>query len=388
MVADPWAWPPTVQEGSLVAEHGAGLFEAWTQMAFLEPPDDILGRILWTAGVIGQMIISTATFPAAISSFLLEEAVQSYGMGAYMLSTAKQYEALETYLDNFDTFIDTLEVAVKTMATMNPIAGGAVMIYISAAKAQATAFKTANDANLLKQAEQDEALRKKLEDQAKYATLRLQSSPTGASIFQDGVDLELVTPETFKQMNEGTYAFTLKKWSALRNIEETTSFNVTLEAGYKKEIYARIPKIIDGVEEPGEEPGETTKPQLPEYIKAEVTGDHAIDGDTFATSTGERIRILAIDAPEIGRPWAEESKEALGLQIEDKKIQLRIQGHKPLDQYGRTLAICNNYKGDIGVFQLSAGLATTDFFEDDIYDVQKYLSAEQVAKDRKIGIWS
>jgi len=388
MVADPWAWPPEVQEGSLIAEHGAGLFEAWTELAFQEPPEDILGRILWTGGVIGQLIISASTFPAAIASFLLEEAVQSYGMGAYMLSTAGAYEELEEYLEKFGTFISILEGSVKTMATINPIAGGAVMIYMAAAKAQHAAFTKANDRNILNKAEKDEELRKKLEERATYATLRLQSSPTGASIFRDGIDLELITPETFKNMDAGTYAFTLKKWSAVRDIEELIEFNVTLDAGYKKEIFARIPKTIDGVPGTAEDPDESSEQQLPDYIKAEVTGDHAIDGDTFATSTGERIRVLAIDAPEIGRPWAEESKEALGLQIEDKKIQLRIQGHKPLDQYGRTLAICSNYKGDIGVFQLSAGLARTNFFEDDMYDTQKYISAEQVAKDRKIGIWS
>jgi len=388
MAEDPGPFTWEAREGFLLVDHGAGLFEAWSGLAFQEPPDDILGRILWSAGVMGQLVVSGLTFPAALAAFLLEEAVQTYGMGAYMLSTAKQYEALDQYMTGWKEFIRMAYVGSKTMATVNPMTGGAVMIYMVAAEQSALAFEHANDANLLKQAETDEALRKKLADQARYAKLHLQSSPTGASIFRDGVDLELVTPETFKQMDPGTYAFTLKKYSALREVEESTSFNVTLEAGYKKEIMARIPKTIDGVQEKGEEPGETTEPQLPEYIKAEVTGDHAIDGDTFTTTTGERIRLLALDAPELGRPWADVSKEALQLQIEDKKIQLRIQGHKPLDAYGRTLAICSNYKGDISVFQLSAGLARTNFFEDDIYDVQKYLSAEQVAKDRSIGIWS
>ncbi len=476
MVADPWAWPPEIQEGSIIAEHGAGLFEAWANLAFQDPPEDILGRILWTAGVLGQMLVSTATFPAAIASFLLEEAVQSYGMGAYMLSTAGDYENLETYLENFGTFISVLETSVKTMATINPIAGGAVLIYMAAAKAQHAAFTKANNRNILKQAEKDEELRKKLELQQNYAKLHLQSSPSGASIFMNGEDLQLTTPETFKQLDAGTYEFTLKKWSALREVEETLSFNVTLEAGYKKEIFARIPKIIEGIEEGIEQinlgqlhllstptgaeiyldnvntntltpetfkqlepkqyniklrafsrslglwdeyefnvnieadtktelkvniPGraydkilegliveEEETPQLPLFIKAEVTGDHAIDGDTFATTTGERIRVLAIDAPELGNPWSIESKENLGIEIEDKKIMLRIQSHKALDAYGRTLAICSNYKGDIGVFQLSSGLARTAFWEDDLYDTQKYLAAEQVAKDRAIGIWS
>jgi len=369
-------------------KHGEGLFESWTSLAFQEPPDDILGRILWSAGILGQLVVSLFTFPAALGAFLLEEAVQSYGMGAYMLSTSKSYDMLSDYLDGYKSFIDSAEIGAKALATLSPITGGSVLIYMNAAKAQALGFEYANDKNMLQQAERDETLRKKLLDAQKYGTLRLQSSPSQAQIFMNGEDTELLTPETFKELDGGSYAFLLKKYSAARDVEETFEFTVNIETGRKKEIYARIPKIVDGVSGTAEDPTETETPQLPTWIKAEVTGDYAIDGDTFITTTGERIRVLAIDAPEIGRPWADVSKEALSLLIEDKKISLRIQSHKPLDQYGRTLAICSSYKGDIAVFQLSSGLARVAEFEDDIFDYSKYYAAEQVAKDRAIGIWS
>ena len=61
---------------------GGDMFETWTSLAYQKPPNDILGRILWSAGVLGQLIISVFTFPAALGAFLLEESVQSYGMGA------------------------------------------------------------------------------------------------------------------------------------------------------------------------------------------------------------------------------------------------------------------------------------------------------------------
>ena len=378
---------PPVEYFELV-KHGEGLYESWTKLAFQKPPTDILGRILWSAGIMGQLVVSLFTFPAALGAFLLEEAVQSYGMGAYMLSTSKSYDMLRDYLDGYKSFIDSAETGAKTLATLTPITGGAVLIYMHAAKAQALAFEQANDRNLLKQAESDEALRKKLLDDAKYGSLRLQSSPSLAQIFMNGEDLQLQTPETFKQMDEGAYVVLLKKYSAARDVEETFEFTVNLEAGRKKEIFARIPKTVEGVPGTGEEPGETDTPQLPTWIKAEITGEYAIDGDTFITTTGERIRILGIDAPEIGRPWSEESREALSILVEDKKISLRIQSHKPMDKYNRTLAICSSWKGDIAVFQLSSGLARVAEFKDDIFDYSKYYAAEQVAKDRKIGIWS
>ena len=466
---------PPIEYFELV-KHGEGLYGSWAKLAFQKPPKDILGRILWSFGIIGQLIVSIFTFPAALGAFLLEEAVQSYGMGAYMLSTAKAYDMLSTYLDGYKNFIDAAETGAKTLATLSPITGGAVLTYMHAAKKQADAFEWANDKRLLEQAEKDEALRQKLLDEATYGQLRLSSTPSQAEIWINDVNTELLTPETFKDMLAGSYDITLRKYSATREVWDIFSFTIELEAGRKKEIHVRIPPAVTSEEEEAakEEYGvlriisvptnaeiyldgvdtgllttETFKemtpgsheiklrawsrtlalwdeytfsvtvekgkklelkvnipgkafdkiveglqtdtdevPQLGEFVKAEVTGEYAIDGDTFITTTGERIRVLAIDAPEIGRPWSEESREALTILVEDKKILLRIQSHKPLDTHGRTLAICSSWKGDIAVFQLSSGLARVLYFDDDIFDYTKYYAAEQIAKDRKIGIWS
>ena len=367
---------------------GAKFADNWSKLAFEPPPDGFFERIWWSISVLGQLILSGMTFPAALGSFLMEEAVQTYGMGAYMLSTAGEYEQLETYIIGWKRFMKDTVPAAKTLAFMSPITGGAVLIYLEAAEASMLAFEAANDRKLLEQAEKDADIRRKLLDKQKYGRLRLQSSPSGASIFMNGEDIELLTPETFPELEPGGYTFLLKKYSAARDIEETVRFNVRIEAGRKKEIYVRIPKIIDGVTEDTTAPGESDDPQLPKYIRAEVIGEYAIDGDTFITTTGERIRILGIDAPEIGRPWADESREALTILVEDKKISLRIQSHKPLDTYSRTLAICNSWKGDIAMFQLSSGLARVLEFDDDLFDYTKYYSAEQIAKDRGIGIWS
>ena len=70
---------------------------------------------------------------------------------------------------------------------------------------------------------------------------------------------------------------------------------------------------------------------------------YVVDGDTLKTPSGERIRLLGIDTPELARddrpaePMAQEAKEWLASQVEGRDVRLRF-GPEPTDQYGRTLA--------------------------------------------------
>ena len=386
--------PPALGAESLIAaayhliNDGEQFFNTWTGLTFQEPPKDLFGRIFWSLGVLGQGILSTATFPFAIAGFLMEESVQGVGMGAYMLATAKMWEELDTYLHTYKSTMDAAVTSTKTIATLNPVVGGASLFYIGSAMMSYEAFRKITDRKLIEAYAEAERIGEKIDWASKHGTLRIQSTPNYAEIWIDNVNTEYITPETFKDMDVGTYDLTLRRYSARREVWDIFSFTTTIEPGRKREIFVRIPPKVTTDEETPGQTDEGDEPILPNYINAQVKGEYAIDGDTFTTTTGERIRLLAIDAPELGRPWALESKESLGLNIEDKNIQLRIQTHKSLDEYGRTLAICSNYKGDISTFQLSAGLATVFIHEDDIYDTQKYISAEQVAKDRHIGIWS
>lgn len=68
-----------------------------------------------------------------------------------------------------------------------------------------------------------------------------------------------------------------------------------------------------------------------------------IDGDTVKLGDGRRIRLLGIDAPELGyngnpsEDGAMESLEWLRRRIEDTDVRLRY-GPERVDRYGRTLA--------------------------------------------------
>ena len=464
------------QQGKDLITHGTGMFDVWTNLAFEEPPEDILGRILWSAGVLGQLILSLFTFPAALAAFLLEESVQTFGMGAYMLSTAGEYETLITYLDGYEDFIRAGFIGAKSLATLTPITGGAVILYMSAAEHSAAAFRAATEKRLADKAEYDEATRQKLLLEATKGTIHISSVPSNAEIWLDGVNTEKLTPETLKLIEEGVHTFELRKFNTKLEAWDIFVFDIKVTAGYKSEILARIPPGITSPEEDEPDPdfaqirlsstptnaeiyinGEDTglltpetfkavppgshtlklriysrrreewdemefnltveenkkyeykvnipaqthteeppsggteedeEPQLPDFMKATVTGDYAIDGDTFVTDTGERIRILGIDAPEMGQPYSQESKEMMHDMISGKKVYLKIQVNVPLDIYGRTLAICTTSRGTLAYLLLIEGLARVLIFDDAEFDPTYYNTAETLAKERKVGIWS
>ena len=74
-----------------------------------------------------------------------------------------------------------------------------------------------------------------------------------------------------------------------------------------------------------------------------VTVNTVLDGDTFITNAGERVRLLGIDAPEVAHhdtpmePFGLESTAWLAERIGGSDVQLRI-GIEETDRYGRTLA--------------------------------------------------
>lgn len=74
-----------------------------------------------------------------------------------------------------------------------------------------------------------------------------------------------------------------------------------------------------------------------------ATVRYVIDGDTVDLEDGRRVRLLGIDAPEVGfnekpaEAWAEESTLWLRDRLEGRQVQLRVD-EKMKDRYGRTLA--------------------------------------------------
>ena len=77
-----------------------------------------------------------------------------------------------------------------------------------------------------------------------------------------------------------------------------------------------------------------------------------IDGDTIHLADGRRIRLLGIDAPELGydddpsEDGAESSRDWLRRRIEGDSVTLRY-GRQRKDRYGRTLAWVMSADGEL-----------------------------------------
>ena len=80
-----------------------------------------------------------------------------------------------------------------------------------------------------------------------------------------------------------------------------------------------------------------------------------IDGDTIVLDTGTRVRLLGIDAPERGEPYADKSTEDLSGMLRRGKISLDRCAE--LDKYGRVLAVVHAGELNVNLRLLQRGLA-------------------------------
>ena len=124
-----------------------------------------------------------------------------------------------------------------------------------------------------------------------------------------------------------------------------------------------------------------------------VSVDYVLDGDTFKTKQGEKIRLLGINTPEIrhdtspAQPFGNTAKRALQDMIAGKQVRLTFDKEKK-DKYGRTLAHVY-LKGGLWVNAelVRLGLAHVYTFVPNISAAKKLIKIEQEAIQHKRGMW-
>ena len=83
-----------------------------------------------------------------------------------------------------------------------------------------------------------------------------------------------------------------------------------------------------------------------------------IDGDTFITNKGDRVRLIGVDAPELPSLRGIESKMYLHELIDNKVVILERDGiSKNKDKYGRLLRYVYLNKKDVNLQMLKSGYA-------------------------------
>jgi micrococcal nuclease len=110
-----------------------------------------------------------------------------------------------------------------------------------------------------------------------------------------------------------------------------------------------------------------------------------IDGDTFILETGEKVRLIGIDAPELSQPGGEESRDYLAHLILNKGLTLK-EGYEDRDKYNRLLRFV--YTGDVCINEemIRQGYAEARYLTDSLR--KYYIQLEIKAEIAKAGLWS
>lgn len=112
-----------------------------------------------------------------------------------------------------------------------------------------------------------------------------------------------------------------------------------------------------------------------------------IDGDTFELFSGEIIRLIGINAPEINDRYGNMSKEYLVNLIQAKDVILKNDSlTKDKDIYGRLLRYVYLNDEDINKKMILNGYALV-YSKYLFTKIEEYEEAEQLAKNNKIGLW-
>lgn len=119
------------------------------------------------------------------------------------------------------------------------------------------------------------------------------------------------------------------------------------------------------------------------------------DGDTLLLNSGEKVRLIGINTPELARKqrpaetYARRAKARLKALVESSDSKLYLQyGHEAQDRYRRSLAHIYNKNGRNLVEQLlREGFGYAIVFPPNLRNIDCYQQAEKRARRSKIGLW-
>lgn len=112
-----------------------------------------------------------------------------------------------------------------------------------------------------------------------------------------------------------------------------------------------------------------------------------IDGDTFETETGEKVRLIGINAPEISDIFGKEAKQYLSYLIENKTVDLQTDNiSNDRDRYQRLLRYVILDDIDINKKMVSDGYAFA-YLKYRFSKSNEYEQAQLEARENNNGIW-
>ena len=126
---------------------------------------------------------------------------------------------------------------------------------------------------------------------------------------------------------------------------------------------------------------------------SEAVVERAVDGDTVVLSTGERVRYIGVDTPELHHPkkpveaYAREAKEFNRKLVEGKAVRLEFDVERH-DKYGRLLAYVYLPEGTfVNAELVRQGYAHTLTIPPNVKYADLFVKYQQEARENNRGLW-
>jgi len=126
------------------------------------------------------------------------------------------------------------------------------------------------------------------------------------------------------------------------------------------------------------------------YPKDRFVVKEIVDGDTIELDGGDRLRLLAVDAPEADEPFFEEATSFLRDLLDDQPIRV-VFDETRRDRYGRLLGYVYVDSVFVNEALLARGFGYVYLFSDNDRrrpEVGQLLAAQRQAMDERAGLWS
>jgi micrococcal nuclease len=136
-----------------------------------------------------------------------------------------------------------------------------------------------------------------------------------------------------------------------------------------------------------------TLPSLAAHTENARVAD-VIDGDTVILTDGRHVRLIGVNAPELGHdglpdePLAVAARNRLRQLVQDREVRLLFEEQQH-DHYGRVLAHLELENGTrVEDVLLKEGLASAIAIPPDVRDIARLQAAEALARHAHMGLWT
>jgi len=133
-------------------------------------------------------------------------------------------------------------------------------------------------------------------------------------------------------------------------------------------------------------------PELKEQPYTVDQVSRIVDGDTFETKSGAKVRLIGVNTPEItngkNEPYGAEAKDFAKQKLEGRTVYM-FRDAGDTDKYGRLLRYVFIESDEVMFNELlvSEGYANTMTVPPNVIYAKKFVAAERAAREQNKGLW-